>query len=160
MTSPHTEEIASLFDDTNPFLPFSLESIRQIPEFGSILYAVFLDEREFIYIGIGGLSGSNAKSRDPRSRIRQHTQGRRSGDQFCIYIQDFYVIPHLIRSDYTPRKGHLDELVRDFVQSRLSFRFVVFQTDNSDQIVRRLERGIQSGQHRNQLPTINYSVKN
>jgi hypothetical protein len=64
MTFPHTEEIASLFDDTNPFLPFSLESIRQIPEFGSILYTVSLDEREFIYIGIGGLSGSNAKSRD------------------------------------------------------------------------------------------------
>ena len=66
----------------------------------------------------------------------------------------------LIRTDYTPRKGHLDELVRDFIQSRLSFRFVVFQTDDSDQIVRRLEREIQSGQHQNQLPTINSSIKN
>ena len=156
----HVNSIATLFDPENPLLPFSLESIRQIPEFGSILYAVFLDKTEFIYIGIGGLSGANAKSRDPRSRIRQHTQGRRSGDQFCIYIQDFYVIPDLIRSDYTPRKGHLDELVLDFIQSRLCFRFVVFQTDDSDQIVRRLEREIQSGQHRNQLPTINSSIKN
>ena len=152
--------VSALFKPENPLLPFSLESIRRIPEFGSILYAVFLDKTEFIYIGIGGLSGANAKSRDPRSRIRQHTQGRRSGDQFCIYIQDFYVIPDLIRSDYAPRKGHLDELVRDFIQSRLSFRFVVFQTDDSDQIVRRLEREIQSGQHRNQLPTINSSIKN
>ena len=152
--------VSALFDLENPLLPFSLESIRQIPEFGSILYAVFLDKTEFIYIGIGGLSGASAKSRDPRSRIRQHTQGRRSGDQFCIYIQDFYVIPDLIRSDYTPRKGHLYELVRDFIQSRLSFRFVVFQTDDSDQIVRRLEREIQSGQHQNQLPTINSSIKN
>ena len=55
MTSSHTEEIASLFDPENHLLPFSLESIRQIPEFGSILYAVFLDKTEFIYIGIGGL---------------------------------------------------------------------------------------------------------
>jgi hypothetical protein len=160
VTSSHTQEIASLFDPETPLLSFSLESIRQIPEFGSILYAVFLDKTEFIYIGIGGLAGGNVRSRDPRSRIRQHTQGRRSGDQFCIYIQDFYVIPDLIRSDYTPRKGHLDELVRDFIQSRLSFRFVVFQTDDSDQIVRRLEREIQSGQHQNQLPTINSSIKN
>ena len=55
MTSSHTQEIATLFDPENPLLPFSLESIRQIPEFGSILYAVFLDKTEFIYIGIGGL---------------------------------------------------------------------------------------------------------
>jgi hypothetical protein len=160
VTANFDREIAVLFDSETPLLPFSLDSIRQIREFGSILYAVFLDRTEFIYIGIGGLSGANAKSRDPRSRIRQHTQGRRSGDQFCIYIQDFYVIPDLIRTDYTPKKGHLDELVRNFIQSRLSFRFVVFQTDDSDQIVRRLEREIQSGQRQNRLPTINSSIKN
>jgi len=107
-----------------------------------------------------GLPVGDVKTRDPRSRIRQHIQGRRSGDQFCIYIQDFYVIPDLIRSDYTPRKGHLDELVRNFIQSRLTFRFVVFQTDDSDQIVRRLEREIQSGRHLNQRPIINFSGKN
>lgn len=160
MTTDFDKKIASLFDSQQPLLPFNKNSIKEIPEFGSILYAVFLDKTEFIYIGIGGLAGKNVRSRNPRSRIRQHTQGRRSGDQFCIYIQDFYVIPDLILSDYTPRKGHLDELVRDFIQSRLSFRFVVFQTDDSDQIVRRLEREIQSGQHQNQLPTINSSIKN
>jgi len=160
MNFSHSQQVDSLFDPENPLLPFTLDSVRQVPEFGSILYAVFLDKKEFIYIGIGGLAGANVRSRDPRSRIRQHTQGRRSGDQFCIYIQDFYVIPDLIRSDYTPRKGHLDELVRNFIQSRLSFRFVVFQTEDSDQIVRRLEREIQSGRHQRQLPAINFSIKN
>jgi len=154
------QEIASLFDERSPLLTFSSESIKRIPEFGSILYTVFLDRSEFIYVGIGGLAGSNARTRDPRSRIRQHIQGRRSGDQFCVYIQDFYVIPDLIGSDYTPQKGYLDELVRGFIQSRLTFRFVVFQTDDSDQIVRRLEREIQSGQHLNQRPIINYSGEN
>ena len=65
MTSSHTEELAVLFDPEKPLLPFSLDSVRQIPEFGSILYAVFLDKTEFIYIGTGGLSGANAKSRRP-----------------------------------------------------------------------------------------------
>jgi len=151
------ERVASLFDESRPLLAFSSESIKEIPEFGSILYTVFLDRSEFIYVGIGGLAGSDVKTRDPRSRIRQHIQGRRSGDQFCIYIQDFYVIRDLIRSDYTPRKGHLDELVRNFIQSRLTFRFIVFQTDDSDQIVRTLEREIQSGLYLNKRPTINFS---
>ena len=153
--SDSAQEIASLFDESSPLLTFSSESIKQIPEFGSILYTVFLDRSEFIYVGIGGLAGGNVRSRDPRSRIRQHTQGRRSGDQFCIYIQDFYVIPNLVQTDYTPKKGHLDELVRDFIQSKLTFRFVVFQTEDSDQIVRRLEREIQLGQHFDKQPTIN-----
>ena len=42
--------VSALFDSENTLLPFSLESIRQIPEFGSILYAVFLDKTEFLVL--------------------------------------------------------------------------------------------------------------
>ena len=146
MNHDFSEEIASLFDANNPLLPFALDSVSKIPEYGSILYAIFLDEKEFIYIGIGGIAGTTARSRDPRSRIREHTSGRRSGDQFCIYIQDFYVIPTLIQSaDYEPAKGVLDKLTRDYIHQNLSYRFVSFQSDDSDVIVRSLEKQIQSG---------------
>ena len=155
MNQDFSEEIASLFDANNPLLPFSLESVSKIPEYGSILYAIFLDEKEFIYIGIGGVKGEKARSRDPRSRIREHTSGRRSGDQFCIYIQDFYVIPTLLNEEYRPQKGYLDRLVKEFIQSRLSFRFVVFQSEDSNLIVRKLEREIQEGLHLNMKPSIN-----
>lgn len=155
MNQDFSEEIASLFDANNPLLPFSLDSVSKIPEYGSILYAIFLDEREFIYIGIGGIAGTTARSRDPRSRIREHTSGRRSGDQFCIYIQDFYVIPTLLNEKYRPQKGYLDRLVKEFIQSRLSFRFVVFQSEDSNLIVRKLEREIQEGLHLNMKPLIN-----
>ena len=132
-----------------------MESVSKIPEYGSILYAVFLDKKEFIYIGIGGVAGSTARSRDPRSRTLEHTSGRRSGDQFCIYIQDFYVIPTLLNEEYRPQKEYLDRLVKEFVKSRLSFRFVVFQSEDSNLIVRKLEREIQEGIYLNMKPSIN-----
>jgi len=95
---------------------FTTSNIKHIPEYGSILYTVFLDQKEFIYVGIGGLSGKSAKERNPRSRIIQHSQGRRSGDQFCIYIQDFYVIPSIINKKYEPKKGYLDALTKEFIK--------------------------------------------
>jgi len=132
---------SSRFDESVQLRTFSLSNIKEIPEYGSIIYTVFLDNKEFIYVGIGGLSGK----KDPRSRIRQHTSGIRSGDQFCIYIQDFYVIPLLFSQPYIPKKGHIDQLTKEFIQKRLSYRYMVFQDEDSDKVVRKLEREIQSG---------------
>ena len=133
--------LTPLFDESVPLRIFSPSNINDIPQYGSIIYTVFLDRREFIYVGIGGLSGK----KDPRSRIRQHTSGLRSGDQFCIYIQDFYVIPLLIGQTYVPKKGYLDQLTKEFIQKRLTYRYMVFQDEDSDKLVRKLEREIQSG---------------
>ena len=144
-----------LFDPSVPLRPFTLSNVKEIPEYGSIIYTVFLDEEEFIYVGIGGLSGKKY----PRSRIRQHTSGLRSGDQFCIYIQDFYVIPLLMSQPYVPKKGYIDLLTKDFIQKRLTYRYLVVQTDDSDKVVRRLERELQSNQHGHGVPKLN-GVKN
>ena len=148
-------DLNTLFHPSVPLRTFSLSNIKDIPEFGSIIYTVFLDKTEFIYVGIGGLSGSTVEKRNPRSRIKQHTQGTRSGDQFCIYIQDFYVIPSILNKSYEPKKGYLDQLTKEFIQSRLSYRFIVVQTEDSDKVVRRLEREIQSGSFNGFKPTLN-----
>ena len=50
-------DITPLFDDSVPLRPFTLSNINDIPQYGSIIYTVFLDRKEFIYVGIGGLSG-------------------------------------------------------------------------------------------------------
>jgi hypothetical protein len=138
-------DISLLFDSAIEPKRFTNSSVAEIPPFGSIIYTVFLDATEFIYVGIGGLAGKTVQERKPRSRLLQHTQGRRSGDQFCIYIQDFYVIPTLIGTDHVPVKGYLDKLTKQFIQTRLSYRYVVVQTDDSDKVVRRLERDVQAG---------------
>ena len=150
-------DISLLFDSAIEPKRFTNSSLAEIPPFGSIIYTVFLDDTEFIYVGIGGLAGKTVQERKPRSRLLQHTQGRRSGDQFCIYIQDFYVIPSIINSQYTPKKGYLDMLTKEFIQKRLSYRYLVVQTDDSDKIVRRLERELQNNVHGFGTPKLNGS---
>jgi hypothetical protein len=151
--------LSALFDSSSELRPFTLSNIKDIPAHGSIIYTVFLDKSEFIYVGIGGLSGNSVIDRNPRSRIRQHTQGTRSGDQFCIYIQDFYVLPTLIGQVYTPVKGYLDKLTKEFIQTRLTYRYYVVQSDDSDKVVRRLERELQSAQHGHAIPKLNGMTK-
>ena len=138
-------DLSALFDScTNP-ISFSEDPRRYVPDRGSIIYSVWDKDEKFIYIGISGLQKSLEK-RSPLSRMISHASGRRSGDQFCIYIHDFYVIPKLIeKGEYSPSIGVLDKLTKDFIQSNLSYRFVGFQTDDSDEIVRRLENQIKSG---------------
>ncbi len=149
------EVMDALFSDAVSLRPFNSESLKEIPAYGSILYAVFLDRKEFIYVGIGGLSGKTVQERNPRSRILQHTQGRRSGDQFCIYIQDFFVIPAIISKPYQPKKGYLDVLTKEFIQSRLTYRYLVIQTDDSDKVVRRLEKKLQNNEYGYGYPKLN-----
>ena len=152
-------DLSVLFSNEVPLRPFTTSNVSDVPSWGSIIYTVFLDKTEYIYVGIGGLSGKSVTERNPRSRIMQHSQGRRSGDQFCIYIQDFYVIPELIGSKYTPKKGYLDLLTKQFMQSRLTYRYLVVQTDDSDQVVRKLEREMQGDQYGYGVPLLNGTSK-
>jgi hypothetical protein len=62
------------------------------------------------------------------TRLTSHTSGRRSGDQFCVYVCDRFVVQGL-----TPAQQHqlavgslsLDSLVRAFVHEPLAYRFVI-----------------------------------
>jgi hypothetical protein len=152
-------DLSVLFSNEVPLRPFTTSNVSDVPSWGSIIYTVFLDKTEYIYVGIGGLSGKSVTERNPRSRIMQHSQGRRCGDQFCIYIQDFYVITELIGSKYTPKKGYLDLLTKQFIQSRLTYRYLVVQTDDSDQVVRKLEREMQRDQYGYGVPLLNGTSK-
>ena len=56
---------------------------------------------------------------------------------------------------YVPKKGYIDQLTKEFIQKRLTYRYLVVQTDDSDKIVRRLEKDIQSGSFNGLKPTLN-----
>ena len=138
-------DLSALFESSISPISFSEDPRGYIPNKGSIIYSVWDKDEKFIYVGISGLQKSLEK-RSPLSRMISHASGRRSGDQFCIYIHDFYVIPKLIeKSEYSPSIGVLDKLTKDFIQSNLSYRFVGFETDDSDEIVRKLENQIKFG---------------
>ena len=113
------ENVTKLFYG-NP-VPFSEPRIEEIPVYGSIIYTIWNKKNEFIYVGIAGVrSGVPVKKRNPRSRLKAHASGRRSGNQFCVYVQDFYVIPEIIKSKkYIPTKQLLDKLTKKYIHKNL-----------------------------------------
>jgi len=138
--------LSDLFDTHTPPISFSEDPRTHIPKTGSIIYSVWDHDERFIYIGISGLQKPLEK-RDPLSRMVAHASGNRSGDQFCVYIHDFFVIPELIRTGiYTPSRGELDKLTKYYIHNNLYYRFVSFQSDDSDSVVRRLENKIKRGE--------------
>jgi hypothetical protein len=77
-----------------------------------------------VYVGVAGRNPIGGQGL--AGRLRSHASGRRSGDQFCVYVADHYVLPTLNREQVEAiRDGRLsfDALVRDRVGSMV-FRFV------------------------------------
>ena len=52
-----------------------------------------------------------------------------------------------------------DMLTKEFIQKRLSYRYLVAQSDDSDKIVRRLERELQNDLHGFGTPKLNGNQK-
>jgi hypothetical protein len=77
-----------------------------IPGSGAGVYTIWDDEGALVYVGV---AGRNPSGKGLASRLRSHASGRRSGDQFCVYVADHYVLPALSRQQI--------EAIRD---SRLS----------------------------------------
>ena len=138
-------DLSKLFDNSIKPISFAEDPRKYISNNGSLIYSVWDKEDKFIYIGISGLQKSLEK-RSPLSRMVSHCSGMRSGDQFCVYIHDFYVIPKLIQQgEYTASKGFLDKLTKEYIHNNLYYKFVSFNSDDSDEIVRKLENKIKTG---------------
>ena len=64
------------------------------------VYTVWSDE-SFLYVG---MAWAHRDDENPRAtgvfgRLKSHASGRRSGDQFAIYVCDQFVIPTLTNAD-------------------------------------------------------------
>ena len=84
-----------------------------------------------------------------KSRLKSHRAGRRSGDQFCVYVGDWLVLPTLTSADIeavSARALSLDHLIRDFIQSELGFRFVETESGSAALDLERLARAGSLGQ--------------
>ena len=110
-----------LFNTQTSRISFGEDPRTHIPKTGSIIYSVWDYDEKFIYIGISGLQKPLEK-REPLSRMVAHASGKRSGDQFCIYIHDFFVIPELIQTGtYKPSRGELDKLTKSYIHDNLYY---------------------------------------
>jgi hypothetical protein len=99
-----------------------------VPRSGAGIYTVWDNAGELIYVGI---AGRNPNGSGLASRLRSHASGRRSGDQFCVYVADHYVMPDLThRQIEAIRDGELsmDRLVRDRIRDHFAYRFAAADT--------------------------------
>ena len=109
----------------------------QVPRRAAGVYTVWDGDR-LVYVGMSGRAmtaedleastGSRAVPKGLRTRLNAHASGRRSGDQFCVYICDRFVVPALTPSQQHQLAGgglSLDDLTRRFIRDRLAYRFVV-----------------------------------
>ena len=136
-------------------ISFSENVRNHIPNKGSLIYTVWDKDDSFLYVGIAGLQRDLAK-RSPLSRMISHASGVRSGDQFCVYIHDFYVVPKLVETGvYEPSKGLLDKLTKAYIHENLFYRFQVIEGSDSDRKVRDMENQIKRGAYGFPAPVLN-----
>ena len=125
-----------------------------IPEVAAGVYTVW-NEDLFLYVGMSGrgwsadqlnqLKGQGGKKRGLVTRLASHSSGRRSGDQFCVYVCDRLVIPQLSRlqlKDIGNARLSLDQMTRQYIHDKLSYRYVL--TDSGLEAFE-LEAEIKSG---------------
>ena len=108
-----------------------------VPTVAAGVYTVWESDR-FLYVGMAGRNLTSAtvegfrasgdkRRRGRADRLRSHASGRRSGDQFCVYICDRLVLP-VLTSDQVEKIAtadlSLDRLTKDYIRSHLSYRFI------------------------------------
>jgi hypothetical protein len=96
-----------------------------IPGSGAGVYTIWDDAGGLVYTGI---AGRNPAGKGLASRLRSHASGRRSGDQFCVYVADHYVLPELSGEQIEAIRDSrlsMDWLVREKIHAAFGFRFVV-----------------------------------
>ena len=106
-----------------------------VPKVAAGVYTIWRD-RELVYVGVSGRGltgeaisshhGSGSKSQGLYSRLSSHWAGRRSGDQFCVYVADRLVLQTLTRpeiEEVAAGRLSIDRLVRTYIHDHLGYRF-------------------------------------
>jgi len=122
---------------SGPLHHFSDWPNRDLPRAAAGVYSIWNKDSQFIYVGMAGRGKSAAdilaasqtgKITGLYQRLNSHASGMRSGDQFCVYVQDLLLLKNLSEDDVdkiATRQLTLDRLVRDYVRNNLSYRFII-----------------------------------
>lgn len=89
------------------------------------------------------------------TRLSSHASGRRSGDQFNVYICDRFVVPALTagqQRDIGEGKLLLDQMTKDFIRGHFSYRFAVYP-NGAEALA--AERDVRAGQSPAGRPYLN-----
>jgi hypothetical protein len=115
-----------------------------------------------MYVGMSGLGISETtvprnKPQGIYTRLKSHAAGRRSGDQFCVYVADRLVLPSLTADDINAiaeGRHQLDAHVRRYIHGHLLYRYVIIQDGKTALAI---ETVIKSGEWGRGQPILNPS---
>jgi hypothetical protein len=137
-----------------PLHHFSDWPNKDMPRAAAGVYSIWDQSHQFVYVGMAGRGKSaadiatalaNGKKTGLFDRLNSHASGMRSGDQFCVYVQDLMLLKKLTSDDIdkiVTRQLTLDRLVRDYVRTHFSYRYAV-TTDGEEAAL--LERTVING---------------
>jgi hypothetical protein len=125
----------------------------RIPRRAAGVYTVWRQE-DLLYAGMSGRGaqaedftvGSDGKAAGLWTRLRSHATGRRSGDQFNVYICDRFVIPTLTQDqqqEIASGRLLLDQMTKEFISQNLTYRYLVCR-DGTEALA--IERSVRAGQ--------------
>jgi hypothetical protein len=131
-----------------------------VPTFGAGVYTIWNRDERFIYVGMSGrgITAETIRRNTPLgiyTRLASHANGRRSGDQFCVYVADRLVLPVLTPDDIEAigsGRHQMDAFVRRYIHENLRYRFVT-QPDGAAAYA--IESAIKSGKWEYGRPLLN-----
>jgi hypothetical protein len=114
-----------------PAYSFALRLHETLPLACCGVYTIWRGD-DFLYVGIGGrgldMTIIHTKMRGIRDRLGSHQYGRRSGDQFAVYVSDRLVLPNLTPEEIigiASAELSMDALTRVYIHENLTYRFCI-----------------------------------
>lgn len=147
-----------------PLFSFADWPNDKVPRRAAGVYTVWRRD-DLIYVGMSGRGAQQedfvagpdpeGKAKGLWTRLRSHASGRRSGDQFNIYVCDRFIVP-ILTPDQQRAIGEggllLDQMTKQFIHRHLSYRFVVCK---SGEEALAIEREARAGQLLGGRPYLN-----
>ena len=131
-----------------------------VPKHGAGVYTIWHQDGRFIYVGMSGraITKDTATRNTPYgiyTRLRSHASGRRSGDQFCVYVADRLVLPTLSPPDLASIASgdhQMDAFVRQYIHENLGYRFIIVPDGIAAYAI---EHSLKSGEWEFERPLLN-----
>ena len=143
-------KLEKLWDELNqqPVHRFADWPNKEVPKGKPGVYLIY-QRNDLKYVGMA--------SANLYGRLNQHARGKRSGDQFCVYVGDRMVMPKL---GIDQMKGvfsgvySLDDAFKEFVRSQLAYRYLVVADDPTARALEKHGLEIANGQGADLLNSI------
>lgn len=131
----------------------------EIPSVAAGAYAIW-DQDKLIYCGMAGREFDKSVTAGSVkiglvTRLGAHANGRLSGNQFCVYVANRYVIPLLQPEQlalFASGELNLDKLTKKYIHERLEYQFAVAESA-ADAF--RIERACRNGTTFGARPDLN-----